>query len=56
VRSGCGFGDEERRVRRGLCLGGDGGGGEMCREGTREIAEGEGTCSVACRTGMGSNL
>jgi len=35
---------------------GRGGGGEMCREGTREIAEGEGTCSVACRTGMGSNL
>ena len=32
------------------------GGLEMCREGTREIAEGEGTCSVACRTGMGSNL
>jgi len=31
VRSGCGFGDEERRVRRGLCLGGDGG-GDVVRE------------------------
>lgn len=33
-----------------------GGGLEMCREGTREVAEGEGTCSVACRTGRGSKL
>jgi len=24
--------------------------------GTREVAEGEGTCSVACRTGRGSKL
>jgi len=37
-------------------LAGGGGGLEMCREGTREIAEGEGACSMACRTGRGSKL
>lgn len=33
-----------------------GGGLEMCREGTREIAEGEGACSVHVEQEGGSNL
>ena len=46
MRSGCGFGDEERRVRRGLCLGGDGG-GDVVRE---EEGGGGWVCYVACQS------